>query len=438
MEHCKLQIGCLIIVIFIAFTYYKEQLRYKKNRKPVFFDYLLLLCGICIIFDGITAYTVNHLDTVNKTLNKLLHLIFLSSIDLVIFMLFYYMLYITECIPKNRWKKLFIFAPFAINIAVVVFNIGSLEYRIGSISNYSMGVSAYTCFIMVGIYIIFTALTFFSRRHYINAHKRANIDFYLFVLTTVAYIQMLIPELLITSIGITILILGVYLNQENPALWELEHYHNEMVIGFATLIENKDCSTGGHIKRTTMYVKLLANELRSRGYYKNILTSDYINNLIMSAPMHDIGKIAIPDVILQKPDKLTDEEFEVMKTHAASGGKIIEETFGGLGNEAYREIAYNVAMHHHEKWNGEGYPSNLKGEDIPLCARIMAIADVFDAVSEDRCYRAALPLDECFDIIRRGSGKDFDPLLAQIFLEIRDKVEREYNLVVPHKSIESV
>lgn len=203
----------------------------------------------------------------------------------------------------------------------------------------------------------------------------------------------------------------------------LSNYHKEMVMGFATLVENKDGSTGGHIKRTTMYVKLLAEEVRRRGYYEGVLTDDYIETLGMAAPMHDIGKISVPDVILQKPGRLTDEEFETIKQHAASGGKIIQETFGHLENEQYTQMAYEVAMFHHEKWNGKGYPTGLKWKEIPLCARIMAIADVFDAVSAKRCYRDAMPLDKCFEIIQEGSGQDFDPLLVEVFLDIREKVE---------------
>ena len=205
---------------------------------------------------------------------------------------------------------------------------------------------------------------------------------------------------------------------------ELSQYHKEMVMGFATLVENKDGSTGGHIKRTTMYVKLLAEELLRRGGYEEVLTEEYIKNLCMAAPMHDIGKISIPDVILQEPGKLTSEEFEVIKSHADSGGRIIEETFGHLGDEAYTKMAYQVARYHHERWNGKGYPEGLKRREIPLAARIMAIADVFDALSEKRCYREAMPLDKCFDIIFEGSGQDFDPVLTEIFLDIRDKVEQ--------------
>ena len=162
--------------------------------------------------------------------------------------------------------------------------------------------------------------------------------------------------------------------------------------------------------------------MRKRGIYKNILTKDYINNLLLAAPMHDIGKIATPDSILQKPGRLTEEEFAIMKQHAATGGNIIRETFADLDDPEYQQIAYEVARYHHEKWNGKGYPDGLKGEEIPLHARIMAIADVFDAVSAKRCYRDAMPLEKCFHIIEEGAGVDFDPKLVALFLAARDEI----------------
>jgi HD-GYP domain-containing protein (c-di-GMP phosphodiesterase class II) len=116
-----------------------------------------------------------------------------------------------------------------------------------------------------------------------------------------------------------------------------------------------------------------------------------------------------------------------MKQHSAKGGQIIQDTFKNLGNEDYLKVAYEVTRHHHEKWNGKGYPDGLKDTEIPLCARIMAVADVFDAVSEKRCYRDAMPLDKCFDIIQQGAGKEFDPVIAEVFLDIRDKVEIVHN-----------
>ena len=149
----------------------------------------------------------------------------------------------------------------------------------------------------------------------------------------------------------------------------------------------------------------------------------------MAAPMHDIGKVSVPDAILQKPGKLTDEEFEIMRQHAKNGGKIIKETFKNIENIEYTEMAYQVATYHHEKWNGKGYPTGMRETEIPLCARIMAVADVFDAVSEKRCYRDAMPMEECFHIIEEGSGRDFEPLIAEVFLGMKDKVIKAHDSI---------
>ena len=423
MEYCKLQIGCLLVIVYISFLYLRDRRRYEKKPRLTPFDGLLALGILSLTLDGVTAWTVNHLDTVPAMLNLVLHLLFLISLDSIVFLLFLYFLVSTEGLPKRKRARFFLFAPYAASIAMVVLNIGSLEYRTGRLSDYSMGVSVYACFIMVGISIILTFVAFFRRWNYIESHKRASIFTYLLALLLVSGYQMMVPDSLVTSLGVTVFILGVYLNQAYPALRRLSHFHREMVMGFSVLIEGKDGSTGGHIRRTTAYVEVLAKALRNRGQFRDVLTKDYLENLIMAAPMHDIGKISVPDSILQKPGRLTPEEFAVIQQHAVNGGKIVQSTFGHLGNKEYLDMTYNMALHHHEKWNGKGYPDGLKGEDIPFCARIMAIADVFDAVSETRCYRPAMPIDQCFDIIRKGAGQDFDPLLAQVFLDIRPQVE---------------
>lgn len=204
--------------------------------------------------------------------------------------------------------------------------------------------------------------------------------------------------------------------------YQLSGYNQSMIYSFATLVESRDANTGGHIKRTSIYVKLLAEELLKEGVYKEEINEELIRTLSMVAPLHDIGKIAIPDSILQKPGKLTDEEFDIMKTHSEKGGDIIRETFRDVADTTYTDMAYDVAMYHHEKWNGNGYPRGLMETGIPLSARIMAVADVFDAVSEKRCYREAMPLEKCFSIIEEGSGTHFDPVLVKAFLNIRDNI----------------
>lgn len=416
----------MLVILYILFIYYKECKRFKHKNKLTLFDILLGVGLIEVLFDGLTAYTVNHLDSVSDTINRVLHLIFLLSLDLFIFLLFLYMISITTGLPKRKSRRLLLYSPFLVNMVLVVINIPSLKYYEGELSNYSMGTSAYTCFAMAGIYIVLSLIIFFRRWRYIEKHKRFSIFTYLVVLACITVYQMLQPQVLLSSICVTIIVLGAYINQENPSVTELSHYQDEMIMGFATLVENKDGSTGGHIKRTTKYVQLLAEELRRRGYYKDILNKDYMRNLCMAAPMHDIGKIAVPDMILQKPGKLTEAEFGIIKQHADCGGKIIQDTFGHLCNESYAQMAYDVARFHHEKWNGTGYPEGLKCNEIPLCARIMAIADVFDALSEKRCYREAMPLEKCFEIIEEGSGQHFDPMLVEVFLDIREKVENAH------------
>lgn len=167
--------------------------------------------------------------------------------------------------------------------------------------------------------------------------------------------------------------------------------------------------------------------MKKNRIYPGMLTKDYISGVIDAAPLHDIGKIGISDEILHKPGKLTSEEYEIMKTHSQIGSDILEKILNKLDDKEYMTIASEVARYHHEKWNGRGYPVGLCGEDIPLHARIMAIADVFDAVSEKRCYREAMSLDRAFAIIEEGAGSDFDPVLAKLFLESRDRIEKFHN-----------
>lgn len=237
----------------------------------------------------------------------------------------------------------------------------------------------------------------------------------------------IIPRLLIL-ISLSFLIIHLTVRTSSLLKEDAENYERQvvysrnMIYGFATLVENRDENTGGHIKRTSVYAELLATRLKEKGIYSDIITDEFIKNLAMVAPLHDIGKIAIPDSVLCKPGKLTDDEFKIMKSHSEKGGEIIKETFSEIEDEEYKNMAYEVARYHHEKWNGKGYPEGISGEDIPLSARIMAVSDVFDAVSEKRCYRDAMPMEKCFSIISEGIGKDFDPVVAEMFLEIRDEI----------------
>lgn len=207
---------------------------------------------------------------------------------------------------------------------------------------------------------------------------------------------------------------------KQQALMEIQQ---EVIISMANLIEGRDDNTGGHIKRTSQYVELIGKSLKEKGNFIEILSDEYIDNLYKAAPLHDIGKICISDTILKKPSRLTKEEFDIMKTHAKKGGQVIRSTMSKIEKEEFIDIAFDIATYHHEKWNGDGYPEGLKGEEIPLSARIMSVADVFDALISERCYKEALSINEAFKIIEKSCGNHFDPVIAREFINLRYKIE---------------
>ena len=426
MQYCKLQIGCLIIVLYIVCVYIKETTQKKIPCNPKY-DILMCLCPWAIVLDGITACTVNHLDLVPGSVNLFLHGLFFLLMVAVMVCTYVYMVDITTGIPKEKGRRVLMFAPAAISFLLVLAFMKQTYYVHGKTTNYSMGISVVTCYVSLLVHFAMIFSLIIVRRRTIEKQKFVSILWFMAISLVMLLVQTVNPESLVSSLYPTLVIMGIYINLEDPNIRRLQQYNADTVMGFATLVENRDNSTGGHIKRTKGYVDIMMQEMKKVPKYQTILTKDYEKNVLNAAPMHDIGKIATPDQILQKPGKLTDEEFAIMKQHAAKGGEIIRETFADLDDPEYQQIAYEVARFHHEKWNGCGYPEGLKKEEIPLHARIMAIADVFDAVSAKRCYRDAMPLPKCFSIIEEGAGRDFDPELVEIFMHARDKVEALYH-----------
>ena len=204
---------------------------------------------------------------------------------------------------------------------------------------------------------------------------------------------------------------------------EIEKMQNQIIISFANIIEARDGSTGKHVKRTSLYVEALVKELKRNNDFSDILTDTYIHDVMLSAPLHDIGKITIPDAILTKAGRLTQSEFDMIKKHTINGKEIIDEAMADIENEDFLKVAKSVAVYHHECWDGSGYPYGIQGEEIPLCARIMTIADYFDALVAKRSYKAALPTSVVFDNIAEQRGKKFDPVVVDAFLRIRDQID---------------
>ncbi|QOS38923.1 HD domain-containing protein [Treponema rectale] len=200
--------------------------------------------------------------------------------------------------------------------------------------------------------------------------------------------------------------------------------HNQLILGIAMMIEGRDNSTGGHIRRTSKAIEILIEEIRKDDDFG--LSDEFCNNLIKAAPMHDLGKITISDAILCKPGKFTPEEYEIMKTHAAQGAKILHNILAESEDVKFRELAENVAHYHHEHFDGTGYPCGLKGEEIPLEARIMAVVDVYDALVSKRTYKERYSFDKANEIIVSLMGSQFDPRLNKYYQKARAKLESYY------------
>jgi len=202
---------------------------------------------------------------------------------------------------------------------------------------------------------------------------------------------------------------------------EIELTQAVTIESLATLAEYRDPETGGHIRRTMNYVRLMAEHLRNCPKYGEMMDDRKISLIYQSAPLHDIGKVGVPDHILLKPGKLTDEEFTEMKSHPIYGRDTLSKATKNLGSTSFLQFAMEIAYTHHEKWDGSGYPQGLKGEDIPLSGRLMAIADVYDALISKRVYKPPFTHTKAVDIIKKDSGTHFDPYLVDVFLELNEE-----------------
>ena len=190
------------------------------------------------------------------------------------------------------------------------------------------------------------------------------------------------------------------------------------IFALARLAEQRDGDTGSHLERVREFCRLLAERLRHSTHYQLYITPEFIECIQHAAPLHDVGKVAIPDHILLKPGKLSPDEFEIMKSHAILGADNMQMVFNNYSGNAFVGMGIEISLYHHERWDGTGYPDRIIGKNIPLSARIMALADVYDALCSDRCYRKSYPHEEAMAMIVEESGKHFDPEIVQAFIEI--------------------
>lgn len=424
MYEFKLQIGCLIIVMYVVISYIRNTYHKQVSGNKVFHA-LLWISPWAIIFDGVTAWTVNHMDVVPEGLNLAFHLMFFVSMDIVIILVYIYVLAMTIDVTNPNIKVASLI-PGIISILGIFLFAGELYYIHGKTTWYSMGYSAISCYASLVLHGILILVLLYIYRNAIVREKLITLRAFFIMILVLLAIQVFLPESLISSLLPMVAVVGIYVSFEDPSIKKLERYNEETVAAFATLVENRDNRMSGHIKRTKEYVTIILEEMNKSGKYTQFLTKDYMQNVIKAAPMHDIGKISTPDKILQKQGRLTYVEYTVMKEHTTKGSEIIRETFSELEDKQYQKIAYEMARYHHEKWDGKGYPEGLRGEEIPLHARIMAIADAFDGISSKTCYHDAKSLSECFEQIEEESGNYLDPKLVNLFIGAKDRITVYY------------
>lgn len=201
----------------------------------------------------------------------------------------------------------------------------------------------------------------------------------------------------------------------------LEDAHRSLMFVLADIVESRDPNTGGHVDRTTKYVKILIEEMQKQDVYTSQIADWNTDDVALCAALHDVGKIVVSDTIINKPGKLTAEEFDIMKTHSTAGAEIINRVTSLTGEDKFLYDARLFAEYHHENWDGSGYPYGIKGDAIPLHGRIMAIADVYDALVSERPYKIAFTHEVAVDMIMKDAGKKFDPHIAEVFSSVHDK-----------------
>ena len=213
-----------------------------------------------------------------------------------------------------------------------------------------------------------------------------------------------------------------YLTLTNEKADIISKMQSNMIEALAEMVENRDENTGLHIERTAEYAYIIGKALSANPKYRSVITNDYLYTLKKAAPLHDIGKIKIPDAILNKPGKLTTDEMAVMRTHTTEGKSILLSALKGIEGENYLKEAINVATFHHERWDGNGYPMGLSKDSIPLSARIMSLADVFDALMSKRSYKEPFSFEDSCNIIKSSSRTQFDPDVVNAFLSVLDEI----------------
>lgn len=422
---------CSLIIFSILF----------KNKHSAYHEKMFAwTCFVCIILsitDLFSWVVEGGTDTASRILMKLSEGIFYWCGILICNIYLIFLLGLLRNNKKNNvfnWINWTFFSIYSIGLVITQFK--PFYYYINDQNIYSrseyywISLACQICMYFLAIAVIFNKKSSATRNQ-----KWILCSFIIFPMIS-QFLQVLFYGISFITTGITLSFFVIYIAMDNSLELSVKrrqkaisvdetrilNIQNNTITALANLVENRDSDTGNHVKRTSIYVQYLALAAREQGLFKDFLTDKYIELLVKAAPLHDIGKIVVPDYILKKPGKLSDDEFNLMKRHTIEGNRIVNEILGIGNDKEYIKITAEIATSHHEKWNGQGYPNGLSGEKIPLSARIMALSDVFDALVSPRCYKPAFSIDKALTIINDDTGTHFDPQLAPVFISLKDKL----------------
>ncbi len=412
---------------------------YKNIEKPVkWFAYtniVAVIYGISDIFMWISEGTDASWKLIALPVSSFIF--FLSGIFLFVFYLKYIIEYINNLqkLSKIYWYICLIFA-FIYIVFLVLTPAFDFIYEILPGNVYKRG-KFFNSTVIVEIFLYCEAL-FLILKYHKNLSNAENIGFasFIFIPFITQIIQIANYGIALNSLGLTISFFIIYINMNQRLKTRLNttekqltvldnkktNLLNNTITNLANLIENNETGSQ-HTKRIAQYSKLLAQTCKKNGLYDKIIDQDFINIIGKTSALHDVGNITVPYHVIKKPGKVTPEEYEQIKAHAQYGSEIVNEILDvGFEREVIK-MAVDICKSHHEHWDGNGYPDRLKGKEIPLCARIVALADVFDALTSPRCYKNSVSIEEAFRVIDNESGKHFDPELVMEFLKIKKQLK---------------
>ncbi len=438
----------IIISFIITFSIYFFRKSDKSAKWFALTNIMAMVYGISDIFMWISEGTDAAWKLVALPLSSFIF--FFSGI--LIF--FFYVGYVINYYSKtNKLDKSFWYFCGIMSLIYIIFLIitpfAGCYYTITEDNIYVRG-KLFLVTVIIEVFLYAETL-FMILKYHKNVRNFENVGFasFIFVPFLCQIIQIAHYGLALNSLGLSISFFIIFINLNQKMQAELETTQNDFAIKklknienqqkttllLMSIFENRDIEDKKHEARLAAFINMLAKQCKNNGVYADILTDNYITILTEAVPFHDIGKIFINDNILKKPSRVDDKEFLQIMKHCEKGAELLNEVLALAYNRDFIRIAVAISKSHHEKWNGKGYPEHLKEDNIPLCARMMALADVFDALVTKRCYKTRVSYEEAIEIMKNESGQHFDPLLIKEFLKVKDEIIANYTVM---NSIEGI